>query len=82
MILLRHSGLTALDFFENVDDGYGIDSDGPVPAVESSVSVPDVTFQIDAAAFTLLQQTVDPLSSSDDYGIDLYEATLSYLDNI
>ena len=32
MLLLRHSRLIGLDFFDNVDSTYyGIDEDGPVP---------------------------------------------------
>ena len=28
-LLLQHSGLTAMDFFETVEDNYGVDPDGP-----------------------------------------------------
>ena len=82
MLLLRHSGLTALDFFENVDLNYGIDDDGPISAIGSSLSVPQISYEFSDADFALLQQTVDPLAPSHDYGIDLYEQTLLFLDNL
>ena len=79
MLLLRHSQLTALDFFENVDVDYGIDDDGPLPEGESSVSIPECMYEINDATFTELQQTIDPLGPSDDYGMNLYEQTLQFL---
>ena len=43
--LLQHSQLTVLDFFDNVDDDYGSDPDGPIPTEEeeSGISVPETT---------------------------------------
>ena len=63
MVLLRHSGLTALDFFENIDLNYGIDDDGPIPTIESSLFVPETSYELSDASFTLLQQTVDHFST-------------------
>lgn len=76
MLLLQHSGLSALDFFNHVDSDYGIDEEAPVPPGDSSIEVPECAYQVSDADFTLLQQTVDPLEPSDDYGIGLYERTL------
>ena len=43
--LLQYSQLTVLDFFDNVDDDYGSDPDGPIPTEEeeSGISVPETT---------------------------------------
>ena len=82
MLILRHSGLTALDFFGNVDESYGIDDDGPVPEIENTLSVPEIAYQLSSANLTLLQQSVDPLAPSNDYAIDLYEQVVQFLDNI
>ena len=80
MLLLQHSQLTALDFFTHVDSEYGVDDDGPVPSdEESSVEVSPNTYQTTEANYTLLQNSVHLLSPSDDYGIDLYEQTLSLI---
>lgn len=43
-LLLQHSGLAALDFFDDVDDTYGIGVDAPVPDQHGSVEVPEVRF--------------------------------------
>ena len=31
VLLLQNSGLEAMDFFQAVDETYGIDTDGPIP---------------------------------------------------
>lgn len=82
MLTLRHSGLTALDFFAPADENYGTDEEGPVPEVEHAVSVPEITYELSNANLALLQQSVDPLTPSNDYGIDLYEQVLQFLDNL
>lgn len=84
MLLLQHSRLVALDFFQNTDFDYGIDNDGPVPSIEneSVLLVPESSYRLCDAASVLLQQTVDPLGPSDDYGINLYEQTLHFLDSM
>ena len=84
MLILRHSGLIALDFFNQVDSTYGIDEDGPVPTDDDNlaVQIPECSYTLSDTDFALLQQTVDPLSSSDDYGIDLYEQTLQFIDRL
>ena len=84
MLILRHSQLIALDFFDHVDSTYGIDEDGPVPTEDdnSVVQIPECSYILSDSDFTLLQQTIDPLSSSEEYGIDLYEQTLHFLDHL
>ena len=43
LLLLRHSNLTALDFFDSVDDSYGVDHDGPeAHDEEGTVVVPEL----------------------------------------
>lgn len=46
MLILRHSQLVALDFFDHVDSTYyGIDEDGPVPTKDNSVvQIPECMF--------------------------------------
>lgn len=48
MILLQHSGLTALDYFSTVDSNYGVDDDGPVPPgdIGNTIEVPRCSFQL------------------------------------
>lgn len=81
MLLLQRSGLSAMDFFDNVDLDYGIDDDAPAPSPDSSssIDVPECTYQVSDADFALLQQAVDPLGLSDEYGIDLYEHALTFI---
>ena len=78
MLLLQHSKLTALDFFDDVDYDYGIDEDAPVPSNDIS----SISYQRGDADYRLLQQTVDPLAPSDDYGVDLYDQTLNFVDSL
>ena len=82
MLILQHSSLIALDFFDHVDSTYGTDEEGPIPSEDddSVVQIPECSFVLSDNDFTLLQQTVDPLSPSEEYGIDLYEQTIQFLD--
>ena len=81
-LLLQHSGLTALDFFDDVDDTYGIDVDAPVPAQEEHVTVPDVRITLSSENLLRLQRAVNPLAHSDEFGIDLYEQVLCFLSTV
>lgn len=79
-LLLQHSQLIALDFFDNVDDNYGTDPDGPIPAEEeeTGVSVPQTSLTFTDTNMAILQQNIDPFGATENYGMDLYEQTLQY----
>ena len=54
----------------------------PTEEGNSVVQIPECSYVLSDANFTLLQQTIDPLSLSEEYGIDLYEQTLQLLDHL
>lgn len=76
---LRQSGQVALDFFETVDDGYGIDEELLVHNEISEVVVPEGRFSLTSDHLHQLQQQVDPLEESENLGIELYERTLAFI---
>lgn len=78
---LQQSNLPALDFFNNVDSTYGVDEDvlSTQVAVET-VTVPENRLNVTQENLTLLQLHVNPLTESDNFGIDLYEATVTFLE--
>ena len=78
-LLLWHSQLSALDFFEDIDDSYGIDTEGPTPSDEGNVVVPEISLNVNEEDFSRLQQLVDPLAVCDDYGINLYQQTVEFI---
>lgn len=79
-ILLQNSDLEGLDF--SVDDSYGIDPDGPIPAVEGvHVQVPQSPLHFSERDVADLNRSVNPCSISDNYGMDLYERTLGIISN-
>ncbi len=83
LLLLQHSQLTALDFFEDVDSAYGIDDEGPEPVdEEGTVVVPDLNFRLTPTNLRHLRDTVDPLSPSNNFGIDLYEQTVHFIESL
>ena len=43
---LRNSGLIALDFFDDIDEDYGLDEDGLMSESDSGVDIPDVRFSL------------------------------------
>ena len=73
-----------MDLFENVDSMYGIDEDAPVPSNSdaSTVEVPDCAYQISDIDLASLKLAIDPLQQSNEYGIDIYERTLQFLNRL
>ena len=67
-----------MDFFDNVDSSYGTVEQGLV-AEDDGVQVPHCEFSLTEEHYIELQQAVDPLQSSDNYGIELYEQTLGFI---
>ena len=77
---LRESGLSALDFFDCVSDNYGVEEDGVTPYDDDEgVEVPPCRLNLSEDQLEELKETVDPLSDSDNFGIDLYERALIFL---
>jgi len=82
-MLMHQNSTISLDFDEQVDESYGIDSDGPVPSSDDSyVDIPESTFHISDENIALLKTQINPLSMSDNYGIELYEQTLQFMSNL
>ena len=75
---LRESGLIALDFFENIDESYGIDEE-VLAFEESGVTVPEGRFALTSDHLYQLQQEVDPLEENENHGIELYDRTLAFI---
>ena len=72
---LRNTGSSTLDFFDEVPESYGIDEDVSLHSQESDqegVVVPPNEFSLTDEQLTELQRSVDPLSHTEDMGIDLY----------
>jgi len=84
LLYLRNSGLTALDLFEDADSTYGIDYDTPVASQNDrdDVEVPGCAYHISEANLAALKLAIDPLQESNEYGIDIYESTIQFLDNL
>ena len=80
--MLQRSGLTALDFFSRVDGDYGDEEEGIVVPEDADVEVPVVRFQLPQENHTELQAAVNPLQRSDNYGVDLYENIISFLNRL
>lgn len=82
-LVLQQSGLTAMDFFETIDEDYGIDPDGPtapdLDEDQNGIIIPQTTLKFSDADTALLHQSVDPLAPSQDFGIDLYEQTVALI---
>ncbi len=74
---LRYSGTTDIDFFENVDNLYGIEEttfsiredydDG-----DAGIEIPECSFGLENEDLMCLQLAVNPLQESDNFGIELY----------
>ena len=71
--------MSGLDFLNNVDPLNGMEEQGLVTNDDEGVEVPECDFFLTEEHFLQLQQTVDPLRSSDNHGIELYEQTLGFI---
>ena len=74
--MLQLSGLVTPDFFETVSDDYGVSDHDPPTLELASVTVPEGQFHLQPEGLAELQDSVDPLQESNNYGIDLYLAVL------
>ena len=80
---LRHSGLTALDFFNAVPDSYGVDgSASHEDSDQEGVAVPPIEFSLTEEQFSELQRTVNPLTESDNMGVELYVQTVVFIESM
>ena len=78
-LLLQNSQLSALDFFQSVDEQYGVDPEGPLASGEGTVIVPEMSLKFSDSDIASLRQTIDPCAVSENHGIDLYEQTLNII---
>lgn len=81
---LQSSGLSALDFFDDVEESeYGFEEEGlATDEDESRVEVPECRFALEEDHVANLLQTINPLSTSDNYGIELYQQTLVFIERV
>ena len=61
-----------------MDSSYGTVEQGLV-AEDDSIQVPQCDFSLTEEHYIELQQVVNPLQSSDNYGIELYEQTVGFI---
>ena len=61
-----------------MDSSYGTVEQGLV-AEDDSIQVPKCDFSLTEEHYIELQQVVNPLQSSDNYGIELYEQTVGFI---
>ena len=81
---LRNMGMVALDFFDVIGDRYGMDDSTMVidNSDDDEVVIPENSIQLTRRQLDYLQARVDPLTNSDNYGIELYESTIDILQQI
>ena len=74
-------GFQNLDTLQQVDSLYGVDEidDAQYSGDEYTVYIPPNSFQLTEDALTRLQATVNPLSESHNFGVELYIQTLQFL---
>lgn len=86
MLKLQNSGLTAMDFFDHVGESYGDEEEGLVGEddenVDNGVTVPPVSLDLRDEQIQQLREQIDPLEVSEDYGINLYQRVVTFLDSL
>ena len=82
-LMLQQSGLTALDLFEEVDENYGIDEAGfPNNDSSETVNISPIEFELSEVHHRHLIATVNPLATSENFGIDLFQQAMQYIDSV
>ena len=84
-LMLQRSGLVALDFFETVGDNYGIDEAGFATDDDTSSGTIDISrieFELSTQHYSQLTASIDPLENSSNFGIDLFQQTLQYINSV
>ena len=82
VLQLRQRNLTAFDFFNTVDNNYGIDTDDMVSNDDDDdegVSIPRPTVQLSEHQLRDLQSHVNPQTDDGNHGINHYQQVLQYL---
>lgn len=82
LLRLRYSGLNAIDVFETVSGEYGQSEEGAsnVEGDDEGVSVPRLALSITPEQMSQIQNTVNPISDDDQYGLSLYRSVIEILD--
>ncbi len=77
---LHRSGIAALDFLDPVDETYGVSDDGIALGEDTEgVEVPQSDLFLQQNHYAELRRTVIPRAQSNLYGIELYQAALTFL---
>ena len=59
---------------------FGVDWEGPVNTCgEEEITIPETVCPLEDADFEELKHSIQPLSHSTEYGIDLYERTVQFV---
>ena len=68
-------------FLQDGADSYGIEWTGPLPvaADEGAITVPPVCVPLPESVYSELKNTINPLGSSINRGMDLYRSTLEFV---
>lgn len=83
MLQLRQSNHTALDFYEQVNENYGIDEEGMGTRDDEGVSIPHSTISLSEEQSSQLHQQINPMTDDRNFGIDLYQEVVAFLhDNL
>lgn len=73
---LRNMGMVSLDFFDTVNDRYGVDEGHFTNEDDVELVIPEVNVQLTSHQMQQIETTIDLLASSDNYGIELYTTTV------
>ncbi len=81
---LHRSGLASVDFFQDVEDLYGIDYEEiPVSGDnDRSVVVPQTNIAMSDLVVHQLRERVNPMDRSSNYGIELYETAVEIVNGV
>ena len=78
-MLLEKDGIPAHDYYNSIDEVYGVEELNDQVAVNDADNTVDVSPLNVEVNVQELRQLVNPLQESDNYCIDLFKQTIEYL---
>ena len=74
--------LTAFDFFNSVDDNYGIEADETIDDEDEGVSIPHSSIQLTDPQLRSLQSLVNVQTDDGNHGINHYQQVVQHVNQV
>ena len=82
MLVLCQSDRVTLDFYESIDENYGVDEEALGQPDDKGISIPRSTICLSEQQNAQLHQQNNPIADDRNFCIDIYQQVVTFLENI